>query len=226
LTAVGARRSLVVLTKPAIPGRVKTRLIGVLSAQEAAALHQAFLNDLLIELGTGDFLPRLAWALEPGEFLPESVWPAEAQQGTTLGQRIFAALERATRSANVVAAIGSDHPELQRDQVERAFAAVEDGADVALGPSADGGYYLIAVAAKKLDWRIFSEIPWSSATVFETTLLRCRELGLRVEVLPEGHDVDVIADLRGLSERLRQRDGGCLATRAALRDVANKLKEA
>jgi uncharacterized protein len=210
------RRRLLLFTKPARPGRVKTRLIGDLTADQAAELHAAFLGDLLARLTGGSFELQLAWALEPGEALPEGFWPGVAgvrQEGEGLGERLFGALALAARGGAAVAALGSDHPTVGLDLVERAFAAVEGAADVALGPAEDGGYYLVAVAAGALRRRLFQEVPWSTGGVLAATLARCRELGLAVELLPPAADVDTPADLARLAARL---DGACPRTHALL----------
>ncbi|MEM7049673.1 MAG: TIGR04282 family arsenosugar biosynthesis glycosyltransferase [Acidobacteriota bacterium] len=185
---------LILFTKPAVPGRVKTRLIGALDARQTAALHQAFLDDLLERLAGGAFELRIAWALEGDEVVPASPAPGERQEGADLGERLFRALSRGAAEGRPVAAIGSDHPGLGRGDVEAAFAALES-ADVALGPVADGGYYLIALRPEVVSPRLFGDIPWSTGEVFALTLERCRAAGLEVAILPPGSDVDTPEDL-------------------------------
>lgn len=207
-------------TKPAEPGRVKTRLIGALTAEEAAALHEAFLGDLLDRLRGGAFDLRIAWALDPGQAPPAAAVPAEVQRGDDLGARMFNALAGAARTHAYVAAVGSDHPDLPLATVEAAFAGLLGGADVALGPATDGGYYLIALRAAAVDRRLFAGIAWSTAGVLAATLDRGRDLGLTVTLLPEASDVDTPDDLRRLADRLATADphdtAGCPRTRALL----------
>ena len=210
-------RRLLLFTKPAREGRVKTRLIGDLNAAEAAELHAAFLADLLARLSEGDFDLRLAWALEPEEEIPAGPLPGLRQRGNDLGERLYLALAEAAGEAAVVAALGSDHPTLPLDLVHLAFARVEAGADVVLGPAEDGGYYLIALAAGAISRRLFEEISWSTERVLPATLERCRELGLTVELLPVATDVDTPEDLRRLAERMIAADLGCPRTRELLR---------
>jgi uncharacterized protein len=213
---VSASRVLLLFTKPAREGRVKTRLIGDLTAAEAAALHGAFLDDLLARLRGGDFELRLAWALEAGEAMPEGDVPGVRQEGSDLGERLHRALAAAAAEAGAVAALGSDHPTLPVALVERAFARVEGGADVVLGPAEDGGYYLIALRASAVAPRLFAEIAWSTGEVLPATLDRCRELGLAVELLPVAADVDTPDDLRRLAARMAEDDLGCPRTHALL----------
>jgi rSAM/selenodomain-associated transferase 1 len=196
-------RRLLLFTKPATQGRVKTRLIGDLTAAQAAELHAAFLGDLLERLAAGRFALDLAWAVAPGEAVPEAFWPGVGsvrQEGANLGERLHRALAAAAAGgAAAVAALGSDHPTVEVEVVERAFAAIEAGADVALGPAEDGGYYLIALAAGAVLRRLFADVPWSSSGVLATTLARCQELGLLVQLLPVAADVDTPADLARLA---------------------------
>lgn len=209
-------RRLLLFTKPAREGRVKTRLIGDLTAAEAAALHAAFLEDLLARLGRGDFELRLAWALDPEDEVPARPVPGIRQQGEDLGERLYRALAEAAEEAAAVAALGSDHPTLPLERVHLAFAKVEAGADVVLGPAEDGGYYLIALRSAAVSPRLFAEIAWSTERVLPATLERCRELGLAVELLPAAADVDTPEDLRRLAERMASADLDCPRTRELL----------
>lgn len=202
-------RRLVLYTKPAVPGRVKTRLVGGLTAGQASQLHRVFLEDVSRRLESaarrGDFELWSAWALEPGEELPSGPGRPARQDGDGLGERLYRGLARAATAdggAGVVAALGSDHPTVRADLVQEAFSRVEAGADAVLGPSADGGYYLIALAAGAVRREVFSRIEWSTERVLAQTLDRLRDLDLRVELLEEGRDVDTPEDLQRLAREL------------------------
>jgi rSAM/selenodomain-associated transferase 1 len=217
---VSARR-LLLFTKPAREGRVKTRLIGDLTPAQAAALHTAFLDDLLDRLREGlreeDIELRLAWALEPGEPVPAGPLPGVRQEGSDLGERLYRTLSGAAAEAKAVMALGSDHPTLPLELVHRAFERVESGADVVLGPAEDGGYYLIVLRPEAVAPRLFEGIAWSTDQVLAATLDRCRELGLGVELLPAASDVDTPEDLRRLAARMAaEGDLGCPRTHALL----------
>ena len=191
---------------------MKTRLIGDLTAAEAAALHAAFLDDLLDRLRDGDFELRLAWALDADDELPEG---GIRQQGDDLGERLYRALSEAARDGSSVMALGSDHPTLPIGLVEDAFERLENGAEVVLGPAEDGGYYLIALRPDSVDPRLFEGIAWSTDRVLSETLERCRNL--RVELLPSASDVDTPEDLRRLAAQMSSDDLGCPRTRELLR---------
>jgi rSAM/selenodomain-associated transferase 1 len=209
-------RRLLLFTKPAREGRVKTRLIGDLTASEAAGLHAAFLADLLERMGEGDFELRLAWALDSGEEMPAGPVAGVRQRGEDLGERLYLALAEAAAEVPSVAAVGSDHPTLALELVHRAFERIEAGADVVLGPAEDGGYYLIVLRAAAVVPRLFEGVAWSTGSVLATTLDRCRELDFIVELLPAAADVDTPEDLRRLAARLAVSDLDCPRTRSLL----------
>ena len=71
---------------------------------------------------------------------------------------------------------------------------------VVLGPSDDGGYYLIGV--KKPHRHLFEQIDWSTERVLNQTMQRATEIGIEVKLLPTGYDVDDGASLRRLCNEL------------------------
>ena len=205
-----------IFTKPAIAGRVKTRLVGELTAEEAALLHEAFLLDMVDRMEGRGFEVRLAWSLEEGEAVPEGPLPGEPQVGSDLGDRLFSALSRRGELSRYVAAVGSDHPELSPERVEEAFQRLAGGADLVIGPATDGGYYLVAGRSQRLRRELFEGIEWSSPRVLGQTLERAQRLGLTTEILPEEDDVDQPEDLDRLARRLGHDPTPCPRTAALL----------
>lgn len=210
-------RRLLLFTKPAREGRVKTRLIGDLTAAQAAALHAAFLEDLLDRLREGDFELRLAWDLDAADEMPAGPVAGVRQQGQDLGERLYRALADAAAEAAFVMALGSDHPTLPLALVHEAFDRLEQGAEVVLGPAEDGGYYLIALRSEAVQERLFQDVAWSTDRVLSATLERCGEIGLKLELLPMASDVDTPLDLRRLAAQMSADDLGCPRTRDLLR---------
>lgn len=215
-------RDLAVLlfSKPAVAGRVKTRLIGALTAPEAAALHAAFFEDLVTRLR--DLAADLVvyWALDEGEAIPASPAGGRRQIGGDLGERLLHAFREAAVSHRFAVAIGSDHPDLEAERIEEACAALARGADLVLGPARDGGYYLIAGRPSEIAAELFREIPWSSSVVLRETRARAARLGVNVVELACAEDVDTAEDLERLAARLRRAPGGfCPRTRVVLADV-------
>ena len=209
-------RALVMFTKPAVPGRVKTRLIGQLSPEQAAELHRAFVEDLSRRLTDGRFDFYVAWALDPGQSLDLGIGSL-IQEGNDLGDRLFRCLDGLTGRYSHVAAVGSDHPDLPLSRIHSAFDLLDESADVVIGPAHDGGYYLIALRAEVVDPRLFDGVEWSSSAVLAGTLDRCRDLGLRTELLEPAFDVDTPEDLdRLIGDLVAYPDLACPATRELL----------
>jgi len=124
------------------------------------------------------------------------------QRGDNLGERLTLATQDlfAVGYASVCL-IGSDSPTVPSAIFAQAVNALSLPDDtVVLGPSDDGGYYLIGV--KQPHRRIFEEIDWSTNRVLEQTLQRAAELQLEVELLPPSYDVDDHATLRRLCNDL------------------------
>jgi rSAM/selenodomain-associated transferase 1 len=198
-------RALVVFVKAPRPGAVKTRLVPALGRDDAARLYR-LLADHVLEAttpGAGEY-ERLVFFDPPGALDEMRAWlpglRLVPQSGADLGERMSRALTHAiARGAGRAAVIGTDVPGLDRARVGQALDAL-DHADVTIGPSEDGGYYLLALARPCPD--LFEGIEWSTPAVRALTLDRARSLGLRVHELPPLRDLDTPADLRAGWERL------------------------
>lgn len=197
--------ALVFMTKWPEPGRAKTRLSPPLTPSEAAELARCFLLDMLAGAAAVDLDCLLAFspvgACEQFRDLvgPRvGLIPAEAPNlGVALLQAQRSALQLGYHD---VAVVGSDLPHLSPACYRQAFALLA-AADVVLGPSGDGGYYLLA--ARSETPVLFDRIPWSTATVYERTLERAAEANLRVASIASCDDVDTAADLPSLAAALR-----------------------
>jgi uncharacterized protein len=191
-----------VIAKAPAAGRAKTRLVPPLTADEAAALQQALLLDTLdacrAELAEVRILHADAAEADELERLAPGT-PLVLQQGRGLEAALGRTLEHHVADGPV-AIVSSDVPGLPPGSLVRAFSALEDGADVVFGPAPDGGYWLIAMA--RFHPEPLREIPWSTPAVLGVTLERCRDAGLRVELLETWRDVDTVVDLAFVSRSL------------------------
>lgn len=209
--ADASARRLLLFAKEPVPGQVKTRLIapGGLTAEQAAALHASLVADLSERLEAGRWELILMWSSSEGGDSPVDLAPAgvpwRRQCGRDLGERLFRGLEWAASGAGCVAAVGSDQPDLEAARVEAAFDLLACGHEAVLGPARDGGYYLIALRREAVHRRLFDGVAWSTASVLRETLSRCRELGLRVGLLPEEEDLDTVDDLARFLRALDRR---------------------
>ena len=194
------RRVLLVFARAPRPGRVKTRLAADLGEERAAAVYRALGRGVVDRVRGGPWRtwivhdpPDAAAAAEVEAWLGAEGLELHPQDPGDLGRRMERAFDRAFRAgARRVAVVGTDAPDVDAAHVGAALDALDD-ADVVLGPAADGGYWLLALARPRPE--LFRDVPWSTAQVLGVTRRRAAALGLRVRELEVLTDVDVAADL-------------------------------
>lgn len=199
-----------VMTKAPRAGRVKTRLTPPLTPEEAAALNICFLRDTTSAITTAvsDGSARGIAVYTPvgEEAVYVDIVPAYfelvPQRGGPFGERLIFAIEDLLQLGfHSVCLIDSDSPTVPEHSYSKAARILaKPGKRIVLGPSDDGGYYLIGM--NKLHRRVFEEIDWSTERVCKQTIERAAEAGLEVELLPISFDVDDRATLRRLCDEL------------------------
>jgi hypothetical protein len=124
------------------------------------------------------------------------------QRGDKFGERLYFAVEDLFKCGfESVCLIDSDSPTVPTTNFERAVQVVAAPGDrLVLGPSDDGGYYLIGL--KKPDRRLFEQVDWSTERVLNQTIQRANDIELEVKLLPTGYDIDDEAGLRRLRDEL------------------------
>ena len=203
---------LIVVAKRPAPGRTKTRLTPPLLPEQAADLYECFLQDTL------DLMRQVPGVRRAIAYLPLEARSYFAQlapdfdlipqTGNDLGVRLDNALSHYLEQGyDHVAIMNSDGPTLPIGHLRQAFAALSDHADVVLGPSDDGGYYLIGL--QRPAPRLLREVRMSTPHVTADTLALAREENLRVTLLPTWYDVDDVAALQRLSVELRDAPSSC-----------------
>ena len=225
--------AVVVMARSPSGGRApKTRLAGVLpSEDDRRRLYTAFLTDVVSACRTvAEAALRVAYTPDGGPhgFAPAGVADRELlpQRGAGLGDRERGIFEDLFRSGfSPVVVIGSDLPGLPAERVGEALARLAAGGDaVVLGPTADGGYYLIGLVRPGTGDPVpdlFTGIRWSSAWTRADTVTAAERCGLRVELLEPWRDVDDAADLAELRTALAGDGAGrAPATAAALEELA------
>lgn len=231
----GGLSALAVMTKAPRAGRVKTRLTPPLSPEEAASLNICFLRDTAAAisrttecgraLGVGVYTPHGSETAYSG-ILPEG-FILVPQRGDSFGERLTAATDDLfALGFEAVCLINSDSPSVPDAvfaQVVERLSEPNDG--VVLGPSDDGGYYLIGL--KKNHHRLFEQIDWSTDRVLEQTKAAAREINLAVHLLPTWYDVDDHATLSRLCQELFGSNGNAANsfTAPATRDFLFQLLE-
>jgi hypothetical protein len=201
------------MMKAPTPGRVKTRLAATLGAERAAELYRRFVEHLARTLLADPERPwRPVVAFDPPSAESElRAWLAPICSPQTLfmpqaegdlGARLRSAFARAfAAGAPSALAIGADCLEIAPDEIAAAFDALRS-ADVALGPTADGGYWTIGLSAPRLE--IFDDMPWSQPSLAEATRRRAGELGLQVSERPRKSDIDEEGDLARLPQAVKR----------------------
>ena len=202
-------RCLLFFIKNPEKGKVKTRLASAVGDKAAVKLYKRFLLEMLFTLNGGTFIFYLCFSPEsPLSSLKD--WLGDhylfmPQAGEDLGERMKNGFAEAfSMNFKRVVLIGSDIPDLPLEFIEEAFTSLQ-AKDAVIGPSLDGGYYLIGFKKETFSPRVFERIRWSTESVFEKTLEVLQQQRLTVHTLQPLRDIDTVGDLR---IRDLQRKGG------------------
>ena len=194
-------KTLGIFAKQPVPGRVKTRLAADWGDEQAAALYECFVRDLLGKLAhAGDrrvlgFAPSSNEARQWFETASRQAacksWTLWPQPELDLGSRMASFFDTWTESLeHRTILIGSDSPSLPTEYLERAWQLLEEN-DCVLGPATDGGFYLIGFRGSVNDFTApFREVEWSTANVLAQTIELLKKHGLSLGLLPPWYDVD------------------------------------
>jgi uncharacterized protein len=198
--------AMAVMAKASLAGRTKTRLVPPLTEAEAAQFNTAFLQDIadnMICAGAHAAIqPGMAFAPAGSETFFRDNLPPDIELVETVAPYFGDCLHHAAKTLlarySTVCLLNSDSPTLPMAYLVTAVTALAaDGDRMVIGPSTDGGYYLIGL--KHAHKRLFADIDWSTERVFGQTMERAREIKLPVVTLPTWYDVDDADTLRGLA---------------------------
>jgi len=198
---------LVIMAKEPQVGLTKTRLCPPLTLDEAARLYEALLRDSISLAYSLDGID-LAIAVTPPESiayfkgisLPDTLlMPVECKDiGDCLTRVLGNLLDMGYPS---VMAFNADGPSVPQGYIQAAVGLLDE-CDVVLGPSEDGGYYLVGL--KQLHPGMFMGVTWSTPKVLNQTLIKIQELGLEADLLPPWYDVDTAADIERMRSELAE----------------------
>ena len=180
------RLRVILFAKAPVPGRVKTRLAAAVGMTQAAALHRAFVADMIEKLMPLGLL-ELHTDIKTDEWSGFQVTRRLQARGD-LGQRMYLALSGVSSLPAIL--IGGDAPTLPAGHLEN---LISSKADIALGPAEDGGYY--AIFCRNINPRMFDGVEWSTGRTLEQTVRAVTSQGLSVELGPMWWDVDEPEDL-------------------------------
>jgi len=189
------------------PGRVKTRLAKSLGNVKAARVYEAFVAATVARLSAIhctrvlSYWPDDSKTRSAFEAAESNGWSLVPQTEGDLGERMAGYFQQQfAAGVDRVVLLGTDSPNVPLVEVQEAFEHLKTS-DVVLGPTEDGGYYLVGAAHRVPP--IFADIPWSTPEVLPKTIACLDKEGFSYTTLDPWYDVDEIYDLHRLVEDLR-----------------------
>lgn len=226
-TDMSSQNALIVFIKTPKKGFVKTRLGTHLKPNEILNLYQAFLKDIDHRFSNSDKFD-LWYAISPDnldyELLAKHIKLNKyiLQNGDSLGSRMNRAFEMfKEKTFSKMVVVGSDIPNISEKILNNAFSKL-DTADCVLGPTNDGGYYLIGL--KQPQYVLFQDIDWSTNNVFKQTLEKAKKNHIGIKTLSTLNDIDTFEDLQTLKNMLEKSDKAASDFPTETWNVLNKLE--
>jgi uncharacterized protein len=186
---------LIVMAKPPLLAKVKTRLAKGIGDHAALEVYRILLEHTMEVASTGDLLVSV-FVTENDGYFDNHGFPVSLQSAGDLGNKMDLASRQMLNQVRKVIIIGTDCPDLSHHHIEKANNLL-DSHDIVFGPCEDGGYYLLGL--KYPHKEVFEDLPWSTDSLLEITLDRCREEGISYGLLEKLADVDTLDDLKNSS---------------------------
>jgi len=183
---------LLVFSKNPTLGKVKTRLAKTIGKEKALKVYKALLKKTASVLEELEVDIHLYYSdfIEKDDLFSTVATQKKRQTGEQLGERMSNAFRESLISYNKVVIIGTDLWTLEIQDIKNAFRALENHAAV-IGPSTDGGYYLLGI--KEVIPQIFLNKQWGTSSVLPNTLKDLKSI--KYHLLPEKNDIDTFSDL-------------------------------
>lgn len=188
------KNALIIFVKNPVEGKVKTRLAKTIGNEHAVNIYKKLLqhtHTVTIKLSCDKYVYY-------GDYInTDDIWNVGynkcLQAGGDLGSRMKQAFEEIfSKGYSKVLIIGSDCAQLEQAIIENAFNMLDD-VDIVIGPSLDGGYYLLGM--NKLHADLFKNIEWSTGDVYSATVKTAQKSRLSITTTKKLSDVDVIDDV-------------------------------
>lgn len=207
------KKAIILFTRVPLPGYTKTRLLPYFGKEECAKLHTCFLKDIkeqcrqvdadIFVYYTEEEKEKPDW--KKGRRLLSRIFGKAAhycvQQGETLGDRMYGAITAVLEKGyDLCILIGSDIPEIKKNDMETAFRLLEQK-DVVFGPTKDGGYYLVGMTKPRKE--VFEIESYGHGSVFSDTLKRLEGSGLKTACIRSLSDLDTREDVNAYRSRMR-----------------------
>ncbi len=187
-------RSIIIFTKNPELGKAKTRIASSVGDQTALDIYIRLLDITKSVMSSVVSATRLLFYSD--QIVEQDAWPAAdfqkyVQSNGDLGDRMEKAFDTALTISHKALIIGSDCPYITVEIIEAAFDQL-DHHDIVIGPTYDGGYYMLGM--KNLHARLFRDMRWSTTSVYSTTLDRIQDLDLTYAESQMLNDIDHIED--------------------------------
>ena len=219
-------RAVILFARDPVEGQVKTRLSSLLDPSTIVSLYRQFLRDSIEKIcAVPDADPFIGIATDPqtgyfDEVSRDHVVRLFVQKGENLGERMRQAFaDRFKEGYERVVIIGSDSPTLPVSYITQALQSEKE---VVIGPSTDGGYYLVGMRGKVTD--IFKRVAWGTDSVLSETLHALKDQQAEAELLPVWYDVDLPGDLYFLKTHLEWMSHAGLQEGSATLEFLNHLQ--
>lgn len=186
---------LLVFTRNASLGKVKTRLAASIGDAEALNVHKAFMQQTIDQTSQCkcDKVVYYSDTIDVNDLFSKNGFRQEVQSGTDLGSRMKNAFTAEfSHFYTSIVMIGSDCPDIDEASISHAFKQLEVK-DLVVGPALDGGYYLLGSSAMHAE--LFEGIEWSTSSVLSNSVQIAERLSLSIGFTSEKQDIDTLADL-------------------------------
>lgn len=202
------RNALILMTRVPIPGKTKTRLETHLTPEQCAMLHTCFIKDIYKTAKKVNADVYIYYTPERHQYLMRAILGEKAelrpQIDGNLGDRMANAINQCLDMGyEKCVLIGTDIPTISELVLSRAFNAL-DSSEVVIGPTIDGGYYLIGM--KKPHAEVFNDTFYGVNTVYKSTLYRMETLGIKYSQVDEWYDIDTYMDLKYMIDMSRKNE--------------------
>jgi len=190
-----SKKRLIIFVKNPIEGEVKTRLASSLGDEKALEVYQQLLKITagVAEDVNAEKLVSYSKYVEESDDFDETIFDKSVQKKGDLGEKMKHAFRAGfDEGFNRIVLIGSDCPEITQSLIDEAFIELSE-ADSVIGPSDDGGYYLIGLS--RFIPELFDDVEWSTSSVFSSTIKALDDLEATYHVLKKLNDIDTESDL-------------------------------
>lgn len=190
-----AKNRLIIFVKNPIEGEVKTRLASSLGEKKALNIYQKLLKITAREAANVNAEKLVSYSkfVEESDVFGENIFEKSVQKKGNLGEKMKHAFRSGFNDGfGRIVLIGSDCPEISKHLIEEAFKELSE-TDSVIGPSDDGGYYLIGLS--RFIPEIFDDVEWSTSSVFSSTITALDNLGATYRLLEKLNDIDTESDL-------------------------------